>query len=451
MSRQQAISSRMNIRTLVWPIFVESLIRMSLMSVDIFMLAQYSNDAVAAVGLTGHFAFFMMLTFMIVSSGSAVLIGQNLGADRVIRAQQYSQNGLLLVIVLSVVVGLVFLFGSASMMHVFDLAPTVNDYAVDYLMIVGGLSLGVSLSIMFSTILRAHGYTKSPMAIQIIAGLINFVGNYIAIYPPFGWPQTGVVGVAFATAISQIISAVVCWYVIKHHQIPLQFKQIFKPEVAKLKKILSIGLPNAGESISYNLAQITIMFFIAQLGTAALAAVAIVQTVSRFMFVFSMSLGNGTQILSSYYVGQGRFAALKKSVHQYWIIGIIVSTAVTLLTVLFGEGIASVFSDDPSTQKLVVALLIASLFLESGRALNLIIIAALKGAGDVLFPVKVGVVAMWGVGVLFAYLLGIHWSLGLVGIWLGIALDEWVRGIIMIFRWRSERWMTKVQLDSCDT
>jgi putative MATE family efflux protein len=447
LSKPPTIAGRMNIRTLVWPIFVEQLMRMSLLSVDVFMLAQYSNGAVAAVGLTSHFVFFLMLTFMIVSSGSAVLIGQNLGANRDQRAQQYSQNGLLLIILIAVVMSLIFVFMSPAVVLTYDLAPEVERYAIDYLVISGGLSIGIALSIMFSTILRAYGYSKSPMVIQIVAGLINLVGNYIAIFPPFGLPQTGVVGVAFATAISQIVSAIICWYVIKHHNVPLAFGDIFKPQFDKLKKILAIGLPNAGESISYNLAQITILFFVAQLGTAALAAAAIVQTLARFMFVFSMSLGNGTQILSSYYVGQGRFTELKNNVHHYWIVGIAVSSLVTLLMIACSDYIVPIFSDDLPTQTLIVYLLIASLFLESGRALNLIIIAALKGAGDVIFPVKVGIVIMWGVGVLSAYMLGIHWSFGLIGIWIAIGLDEWVRGIIMIFRWRSERWMTKAKLD----
>jgi len=163
MSKEHTIESRMNIRTLVWPIFVENLMRMSLMSIDILILARYSNNAVAAVGLTSHFVLFMMLTFMIVSSGSAVLIGQNLGAQRKDSAQHYSQNGLLLITLLSVVISLLFVFASPFVMHGFKLETEVELFAVNYLIIVGGLSLGVALSIMFSTILRAYGYSKSPV------------------------------------------------------------------------------------------------------------------------------------------------------------------------------------------------------------------------------------------------------------------------------------------------
>lgn len=447
MSQSHSIDARMNIRTVVWPIFVEQLMRMSLMTLDIFMLAQYSDDAVAAVGLTGHFIFFLMLSYMIVSSGSAILIGQNLGANNPKVAQQYSQNGLLLAILGSVIIGALFYFGSPAFIQVYNLEPTVETFAVQYSVIIGGLSVGISLSIMLSTILRAYGYSKSPMLIQLLAGFINLVGNYIALFPPFGLPQTGVAGVAFATVFSQLVSAIICWYIIKHHRIPISGKQVFKPDAKKLKRILKLGFPNAGESISYTMAQITIMFFVAMLGTAALAAVAIVQTLSRVIFVFSMSLGNGAQILSSYFIGQGRAQELKRNVHRYWVIGLVVSSAVTLAMILTRDGIAGIFSDDPETQRLIAILIIASLFLESGRALNLIVIAALKGAGDVVFPVQVGIVAMWGVGVLFSYLFGIYWGLGVVGVWIAVGLDEWVRGIIMIFRWQSEKWVDKIQVD----
>lgn len=447
MSKVASLTQRMNIKTLVWPIFVEQLMRMSLMSIDVFMLTQFSQAAVAAVGLTGHFVFFLILSYSIVSSGGAVLIGQNLGANKTQQAQQYSQNSLLLSLVSSILIGLTFFIGSPTFIHAFGLAPDVEKFAIQYAVILGGFSIGMSLSIMFSSILRAYGYTKSPMVIQVLAGLINLVGNYFALYPPFDLPQTGVIGVAFATVISQIISALMCWYVIKHHKIPLSFKAIFKPELSKLKKILKIGLPNAGESISYNMAQITIMFFVAQLGTVALAAAAIVQTAARFMFVFSLSLGNGAQILSSFYVGQGRFAELKANVHKYWMLGMAISVFVTLAMIVARHPIAAIFSNDPTTQQLIALMLIVSLFLESGRAINLIVIAALKGAGDVVFPVKVGVVAMWGIGVLFAYILGIYWAWGLVGIWIASGLDEWTRGLIMIARWQGEKWTTKGQLE----
>ncbi len=88
-------------------------------------------------------------------------------------------------------------------------------------------------------------------------------------------------------------------------------------------------------------------------------------------------------------------------------------------------------------------LLWVSIYLEFGRSINLITISALKGAGDVRFPVLYGLFSMWFFMVFGAWLMGFKFGLGLVGIWLGTATDESLRGIVMLFRWKSKRWMNK--------
>ncbi len=68
------------------------------------------------------------------------------------------------------------------------------------------------------------------------------------------------------------------------------------------------------------------------------------------------------------------------------------------------------------------------------------IINSLRAAGDVKFPVYMGVISMWGVSVTLSYILGIHFGLGLVGVWIAFAVDEWFRGILMFWRWKSRAW-----------
>ena len=81
-----------------------------------------------------------------------------------------------------------------------------------------------------------------------------------------------------------------------------------------------------------------------------------------------------------------------------------------------------------------------SIYIEFGRSLNLVAVGALKGAGDVRFPVLYGIFSNWCIMVLGSYILGLKCGLGLVGFWLGIGTDETTRGIVMLFRWKSRRW-----------
>ena len=83
------------------------------------------------------------------------------------------------------------------------------------------------------------------------------------------------------------------------------------------------------------------------------------------------------------------------------------------------------------------------IFLEIGRCTNLVVINSMKAAGDIRFPTFLGMASMWGISVLFGYIFGIHMGYGLEGIWVAMALDEIVRGIIVFIRWIRGSWRGK--------
>ena len=87
------------------------------------------------------------------------------------------------------------------------------------------------------------------------------------------------------------------------------------------------------------------------------------------------------------------------------------------------------------------------IFLEIGRTANLVIINSMRAAGDVKFPTYLGMASMWGVSVLLGYLFGIVFDFGLVGIWIAMALDEIVRGVVVYIRWKRGTWRGKRIVD----
>ncbi|MBQ6565472.1 MAG: MATE family efflux transporter, partial [Treponema sp.] len=111
-----------------------------------------------------------------------------------------------------------------------------------------------------------------------------------------------------------------------------------------------------------------------------------------------------------------------------------------LLVNLLKKPIVGLFTDIEEVSRLVRTLLLFSVYMEFGRSLNLIYIGALKGAGDIRFPVLYGIFSNWVIQVLGGYILGIRMGLGVLGFWLSIGTDETTRGIVMFLRWRSKRW-----------
>lgn len=384
-----SIDKRMNIVALTWPLFVEILLRTALNTSDVFMLSGYSDKAVSAVGVIAQLSFFLIIVSSMVSSGTGILIAQYNGSDRAQESSYVGVASIALSCLVGVLLSLIAVIGAYSFLPLYGLEAQVEQYAQEYLLISGVMTFNVTLGIVFTTILRSHGYSRSPMLVNLLSGVINIIGNYIALYQPFGLPVYGVQGVAIATVISQVLSTVILWQVLKRSDIALPFKQYRAIPRLIYSRIIKIGAMNAGEVLSYNMAQICITFFIVQMGTASLAAFTYAQNIARLSFAFALALGQGSQIQAGYYIGRGWIDPILKRVQRYFIIGFVVSTAVTVMIYLLRDHVIDLFTQDPKIAALTASLIAGSILLEAGRVFNLIFISALKAAGDIQFPVKI--------------------------------------------------------------
>ncbi|EOB3569039.1 MATE family efflux transporter [Vibrio vulnificus] len=440
MAKTQNINQRMSIVTLAWPILVEILLRTALGTSDVFMLSGYSDKAVSAVGVITQLTFFLIIVSTFVSSGTGILIAQYNGAGRDQDATHVGVASIALSSVIGVILSVLAVLGATHLLPYYGLEAQVEQYAQEYLLISGAMTFNVTIGIVFTTILRSHGYSRSPMTVNLISGVLNIIGNYIALYQPFGLPVYGVQGVAIATVASQVIGTTILGVLLWRSSIDLPMRSLTQVPSAVYKKILKIGGMNAGEVLSYNMAQITIVYFVVQMGTSSLAAFTYAQNIARFSFAFALAIGQATQIQTGYYIGKGWIENITKRVQIYFLVGFASSVTVASTIYFMRDAILTLFTQQPEILMLAGSLVMGSIVLEAGRVFNLIFISALKGAGDIKFPVQMGILSMWGLGVVFSYLLGIHWGYGVFGAWMAIALDEWFRGLIMVRRWRSQVW-----------
>ncbi|ENH7113531.1 MATE family efflux transporter [Vibrio fluvialis] len=441
MPKNEKFHQRMSIVALTWPILVEILLRTALGTSDVFMLSGYSDKAVSAVGVITQLTFFLIIVSTFVSSGTGILIAQYNGAERTQDATNVGVASIALSVVVGLLLSIAAVLGAVHLISFYGLEPQVELYAQEYLIISGAMTFNVTIGIVFTTILRSYGYSRSPMVVNMVSGLLNVVGNYIALYQPFGLPVYGVEGVAIATVVSQIVGTVTLGFILKYSPISLPMGSLKNVPAGVYKKILKIGGMNAGEVLSYNMAQIAIVYFVVQMGTASLTAFTYAQNIARFSFAFALAIGQATQIQTGYYIGKGWIENILKRVQIYFLVSFVVSISAASAIYLLRDSILPLFTHQPEILYLTGTLVMGSIILEAGRVFNLVFISALKGAGDVRFPVQIGILCMWGVGVCFSYLLGIHWGFGVIGAWMAIALDEWVRGIIMLVRWRSSSWV----------
>ena len=428
---------------LTLPIAMEQFFRILVSSVDTMMLSSYSNEAVAAVGLVAQYAFFLNLIFAVICTGCSIVLAQYLGAEKSKKDLNHiAQACTIMVLAISTLLMLIVFFGTGPLLNCYTLEDSVRDYAWQYFIIYGGVFCFFNaFSLLQGAILRSYGYTTEVMIVSIVANLVNVVGNALSLYGWFGLPVLGVPGVAFASGFAMVVSCIMfVFYIRKKEDVHFSMRGILHVPSESYRLVLSVGVPTAGESLSYNTSQIVIMAMISTLGTYAMSAQVYTMTIVRFVFAVAMAIENATQIKIGYYVGAGQSETAYKKLWIYQGVATACSVVLIILVNLIKGSVIRIFTDIDEVFNLVHTLLLFSIYIEFGRSLNLVAVGALKGAGDVRFPVLYGIFSNWCIMVLGSYILGLKCGLGLVGFWLGIGTDETTRGIVMLFRWKSRRW-----------
>jgi len=437
-------SLKQQLKVLTVPVFIEMALVMMLGAVDTVMLSRYSDNSVAAVGLDNQLISLVFLVYQFFSMGAAILCAQYIGAGMRKRLVQVVGMALVVNLLLGLAVSMLLFFYAEALLHLMGLRPELMDDGLVYLRLTGALSFFQALSLTFSASLRSADKVIWPMLVTAIVNILNIIGNYALIFGRLGCPQMGVEGAAIATVISRAISMIllaVIHFRVHIPQFPLHY---FRPVPwQELRNLLHIGIPAMSENISYSLSQVVITFFINQISNEALAARTYCVNLIMFVYLFCISITQGGDILVGHLVGQRRHQAAYLLGNYFFRISMIVTLTGSAILALSGESILSAFTDNQEIITMGCWVLFIDWFLEIGRTSNIFAVGTLRATGDAVYPVIIGIIFQWSIAVGLSYIIGIPLGYGLVGMWVGFALDENIRGVILLRRWRSGKWKTK--------
>jgi len=429
---------------LAWPILIEILMLRLMGIADTFMLSHYSDNAVAAVGFSDQILAMTIMLCSMVTIGTTILVSRYVGAKDKQSASEIIRVSISLNFLFGLIISLILILFASDILRIMGLPAELMKDATIYMVIIGGFTFIQSLMLTVSAVIKGHGFTKQVMYVMTGANILNIIGNYLFIFGPFGIPVLGVKGVAIATVASRFIGTIVLFVILnKRIGESIHLSKLFRFPKLHVKNLLKIGIPSSVDSIAWNLQMVVITIFIAMIGTTALTTNVYTTNLRVFITMFSGALGQGTLILISRKIGERKMdEAFKQSMHIFKIAAF-VAFCVAGLFFIFSKPLLKIFTNSPDIIMLGSSIILLTLLLEPGRAFNLIFNNSLKAAGDVNFPVLVAILGMWLISVPIAYILGIHFGLGLIGVWIGFVVDEWVRGIILRRRWKSRVWEDK--------
>lgn len=426
------------------PILVETFLVMTLGAVDTFMLSRHSDNSVAAVGLVNQLINLVFIIFMVISMGTTILCSQYIGArlkDKVIQVVGIS-------LIFNLLSGLIFssilYFKAEPLLLLMGLRPELLPDGIEYMQLVGAFAFFQALSLAISASLRSADMTKYPMIVSGVVNVMNIIGDWALIFGHLGLPAMGVRGAALATVICRGVSVLLLFFFLISKQIPRFPRKLFSPfPWQELGKLLKIGIPSAGEQMSYSFSQVIITYFINMLGTNALITRTYIQNIVMFTYMFSIAVAQGGAIQIGHLVGMKKTNAAYALGKRVLRVTVMVTVFLSFLTALFGHRIFEMLTTNQEVIALGATILWIDILVENGRAINLFGVNALRSAGDVYYPVLIGIAVCWTVSVGLSYLFGIGLHGGLAALWCAVFLDENIRGIIFIRRWKSGRWKTK--------
>ena len=430
---------KLRLFSLAWPIFIETALFMLLGFVDVFVLSKYNDLAASAVNTANQAVSIVTIVFTVISGASAVLISQYLGAHKRESASRIAALSMFSNFVCGIIVSVLLVVFSKGLLQFIGAKDTLLDFASEYLKIVGGfLFLQAVLSSM-SVIVRNHGLTKISMYVTVSMNIMNTVLDIILV------PKYGVVGVAAATTFSRVIGTIVLAIMMFRKVESINIFKFLKPFPWKdTKDIIRIGVPSALESFLYNLSQLVITAMVLKcLTDNELIAKTYVQNITMFFYIFAVAIGQASQIIIGHLVGANKMDEAYRRGMRAYLYSMIITFVACALGVAFRVPLMDIFTDSKEVIMIGANILLIDFFLEHGRTTNIVVIANLRGAGDVYFPTICAIFSMWIISVLGAYLLAVVFNMGIYGLWIALMADEVLRGVLMIIRFKGSKWRTK--------
>jgi putative MATE family efflux protein len=437
-----APATRPTLLSLAWPIFIEQGLRVLIGTVDTLMVSHIGDDAVAGLSVANQVVMLFIISFAFIGIGSSVVITHHLGAHDRKGADQISATAIATNLWIGLVVSLLVTAFSAPMLQLMQVPAGPIVYAKLFLALMGGTLFLESMNVSIAATLRAHTHTRDAMLVALGQNIINIIGNCLLLFGLCGFPKLGVVGVAISSVFSRVVANIALWYLLARRiHLKMRWRDFFSIQREKVRRILSIGLPAAGENISYWVAFMVVTTFVARMGATQLATQTYTLNIERWVILLNISIGLGTEILIGHFIGAGRFEAAYRELLRNLRIALGCAVGGMAILALIAPWLLGIFTSTPVIIASGTVLLRMGLLLEPGRVFNVVVINGLRATGDARFPVIAGALCMWCGWVPLAWFLGLKLGLGLVGIWISLICDEWTRGMFMYYRWRKRKWL----------
>ncbi len=431
--------------TLALPALVSNILMTFQIIADTIMLGRYppADVSLSAVGLgfTLYHMFFPLTMGLV--TGTIAIIARRWGEEDYAEAGRVATDSVITLVLFSIPIALFGVFIGPHAIYYLGARGMVITEGTKYIRSIFAFYPFVVLLIVYHGVLRAAGDTKTPMYVDIVANVYNVLMNYILIFGKFGFPELGVLGAGIATGTSYVVAFAFYMVLQAGHKLithPVYSRNITY-RLDTVKKMFSIGIPAGIEMGMWSFASIIFTIMILRFGTVGYSAFQIGLRAESVAYMPAFAFGIAATTLSGQCLGAKDEEQAKKAVLASTYLGLIFMTATGLLFILLPGYIAMVFTGEETVVSLAALYLFIIGFSEPALGAFFTLAGGMRGAGYTKVPMVINFMSLIVTRISLSYTLGFILGLGLFGIWLGMALETFLRAIVIYAVFLKGTWM----------
>ncbi len=433
--------------SLAGPTIFEQFMQTAVQYIDTAMVGSLGTSATAAVGATTTVNWLVGSTVSAVGVGFLSYIAKKHGSGELAAVRRASAQSVLAVLVTGVFFTVLTLTLSPVVPVLMQVDAPIRDLAAKYFFILYTPMPARAATIIFGTVLRAVGDTKTPMYAGVAVNIVNVVLNFLLIYPTreiFGitvWgADMGVTGAAVASAIGFAVGGIIITAALWKHPLLSPKKISLKPDREILGPCLKVAFPNMLQRFGTCLGYVAFASMINSLGEVATAAHTIANTVESAFYI----PGYGMQTAAATLAGNALGARDNRKMKEF--AGMTVFSEVVLMLVsggllfIFAPFMMDIFSDSPEVIKLGSTVLRMVAVSEPFYGVSIIIEGMMQGVGRTVKPFVYNIIGMWGIRIVGTFIFIQFFSGGLVSAWGCMIAHNMFLFVLYFIHWVSGKW-----------
>ena len=409
---------------LAWPTMLEQLMQTAVQYIDTAMVGSLGTQATAAVGATSTVNWLVNSSISALGVGFLAYISQAYGANN----KRLAVNAVAQAVLAVLVTGIAFTILTLSLSGLIPIWMQVDEslqtLASHYFFILYIPMLPRTASIIFGTVLRAVGDTKTPMRLGILVNLVNIVLNFLLIYPTrqvlfFSVPGAGlgVTGAAIASAVAFTVGGIGITVAVWRHPEISPKGQPIRPDWQVLQPCLKVALPNMLQRFGTSLGYVAFASMINSLGEISTAAHTIANTVESAFYIPGYGMQTAAATLAGNALGAKDRTRMKKLSQMIILLEIVMMSISGGLLFVFAPNMMGLFSKSAEVIALGSIVLRMVAVSEPFYGVSIVIEGMMQGVGKTVTPFVYNILGMWGIRIVGTLLCTQFWGFGLVSAW----------------------------------